>query len=414
MLVVGCSQQPEKVKPVEPTGKSPVEGPAAGLDLHARAVVVDLHNDVTTRMIDENGFDLALSNEDGHTDLPRMIAGGIDAQFLAVWVDPWVFPGDQGWSRALAKIDVIHDFVGKNLDHVELATGADQLRQIAAEGRIAILIGVEGGHALGDVITEELAIERLRQLHQKGVRYLTITWSNSNVFAGSSGDDAGKNSGLTDLGRALIVEMNDLGMLVDVSHVSDRAFIDIVKASRLPVIASHSSMRSLANHPRNMTDEMLRALADNDGLVAINFSSGFLDEEWKSRMNELLDREKDAMDQLGESIDDELEASWAVWRREIELAATIRPRVPLSRLIDHMEHALRVAGPEHVGLGSDFDGVQAVPEGMDDVAHLPAITRALLDRGFSEGDVLKLLGDNFLRVLEENEKGRAGVGNTDL
>jgi len=323
-----------------------------------------------------------------------------------VWVDPWVFPGELAWDRTLAMIDVIHAFVERNPARVKLVAGAAELRAAAADNKIAILIGVEGAHALGDVATVDLAKNRLRELYQQGVRYLTITWSNSNILAGSSGDD-GRDRGLTDLGRAVIAEMNDLGMLVDVSHVSDRAFFEILEVSRLPVIASHSSMRSITDNPRNVTDEMLLAVAQNDGLVAINFSSGFLDNAWQTQFEDVKARHKSALDELSASFDDELEASMAVWSRESELAATVRPRVPLSSLIDHMDHALRIAGPEHVGLGSDFDGVEAVPEGIDDVAQFPAITRALLNRGYSEEVAINVLGGNILRVLAENEEGRA-------
>ena len=232
---------------------------------------------------------------------------------------------------------------------------------------------------------------------------MTLTWSNSNRLGGSSGDD-GRGGGLTPFGRRVVASMNDLGMLVDISHVSDATFFDAVRASRLPVIASHSSSRALADRPRNMTDEMLRAVRDNGGAVCVNFGPEFLDEGWAKKMDDL-EKGVDFGAIAREHPGDTKAAQQAAWHKFKELGASI-PRVPASRVIDHIEHIARVAGVDHVCLGSDFDGVPSAPEGLDDVSRMPFITRELLKRGFPAEDIRKILGENVLRVLEASERGR--------
>ena len=351
----------------------PARYPANPEQLHARALVIDAHNDVPLKMADHAGYDFARRMPYGHTDIPRMVQGGLDAVFLSVWVNPRKYVGEKAWSRGMQLFRAINQAAGENPDRVTLARTSTALNRITGQGKIALLIGVEGAHAMGNFDSKARVIARLRRLHQLGARYMTLTWSNSNPLAGSSGD-AGRARGLSALGRDVVSEMNRLGMMIDLSHVSDRTFFDVIRTSRSPVLLSHSSVRALANHPRNVTDEMLRTLKANGGAICINFYAGFLDDRWRRRTAGKSNRERKHL-----------------------------PRIPLSTLIRHISHAIEVAGIDHVCLGSDFDGVPSLPMGIDDVSGLPVVTKALLAGGNSEEDVRKVLGLNVIRIMAENE-----------
>ena len=279
-----------------------------------------------------------------------------------------------------------------------MAYTANDIRRIARKGKIAALMGIEGGHAIED------SLHALRLFHRLGVRYMTLTHSNTNDWADSSGDvgDASvtHHNGLTDFGRQVVREMNRVGMLADISHVSDKTFYDVIATSRAPVIASHSSARALADHPRNMTDDMLKALAKNGGVVMVNFYDGFLD----SRKAALAMRTRARQDELNRQFPNDprrVKDEMTRW-----LAANSLGKTPLSVLIDHFDHIAKVAGIDHVGIGSDFDGVPltGLPEGMEDISKLPSITVELMKRGYSDADIKKLLGENFLRVMSEAER----------
>lgn len=378
-----------------------VETPEA---LHRNAIVIDTHDDVTQRLVLE-GANLGLRLPDGHTDIPRMRQGGLDAEFLSVFVPPMVYPKDTWYARSLAEIDAIDALVAANAPSVVLARTAAEVRAAAAAGKVAFLIGVEGGHSLGDGTDDEL-LAHLQVLFDRGARYMTLTWSNSNRLGGSSGDD-GRDRGLTDLGKRVVARMNDLGMLVDVSHVSDATFFDAVHAARLPVLASHSSARALADRPRNMTDDMLRAVRDNGGAVCVNFGPQFLDAQWAQKLD-AVEKAADLPGIARAHAPDPKAAQLAVWQKLKELGASMPP-LPAARVIDHIQHIAEVAGVDHVCLGSDFDGIAAAPAGLDDVSKLPFVTSELLRRGFSPLDVKKVLGENVLRVMEASEKG-AGAG----
>lgn len=344
--------------------------------LHQKAIVIDTHNDVTLRLIDQPGFDFSKRNADGHTDLVRMFEGGLDAEFFAVWVKPRDFPGEKGWARSMEMFDAIHKTALAHQDKMVLARTASDIRTAAAQGKAAILIGVEGAHALGELGTEAKALDRLRQWHLRGALYLTLTWMNSNALGGSSGD-AGRDRGLTALGRKAITAMNDMGMMVDVSHVSDPTFYDAIKTSRLPVLASHSGVRAIHDHYRNLTDDMLKAIAKNNGAACIVYYPGFLDGDWAKARRK------------ARRTGGEIEAD----------------PVTIATLANHIDHAVKIAGVDHVCLGSDFDGIGHTPVGLEDVSKLPALTSELVRRGYSEEDILKILGENLLRVLEANERG---------
>ncbi len=405
VALAACGGPPAPVVPA-PRESSPACAAGAAESLHRSAIVIDTHNDVTQRLVTE-GVDLGQRLPDGQTDIPRMREGGLDAEFLSVFVPPKLFAGERAYAQSLLEFDAIDALVAANASVAVLARTAAALREAAASGKTIFLIGVEGGHSLGDTTDAEL-LDRVRTFYDRGARYMTLTWSNSNRLGGSSGDE-GRERGLTPFGRRVVAAMNDLGMMVDISHVSDATFFDAIAASRSPVIASHSSSRALADRPRNMTDEMLRAVRDNGGAVCVNFGPEFLDAEWAKKMDDL-EKTVDLDAVARESGADPKEAQRAVWRKFKALGASL-PRVPAARVVDHIEHIARVAGIDHVCLGSDFDGVPSAPAGLDDVSQMPFLSRELLRRGFPPEDVRKILGENVLRVLEANERGaRAGRG----
>jgi membrane dipeptidase len=369
------------------------------LALHHRALVVDTHSDTTSRMLDDAtqesgltpGFDVGRRFKDGHMDLPRMKEGGIDAEFFAIYVAKEYAPSGAA-RRAMEMIDSVDKMLTRYPDRIQLARSAGDVRRIAQRGRIAALLGIEGGHAIED------SLGALRIFWNLGVRYMTLTHTNSNSWCDSSGDEP-RWRGLNELGRRVVHEMNRIGMIVDVSHVSDDAFWAVMETTSAPAIASHSSCRALCNHPRNMSDDMIRALARNGGVIQINFNSGFLDDSFNEATKLLRSRLRAAAEA---SLRDDPEGL----AKELERISRAVPDTPppLSKLIDHIDHAVKLAGADHVGLGSDFDGVPSVPAGMEDCTKLPAITYELLERGYRDEDVVKILGGNTLRVLEAVER----------
>jgi membrane dipeptidase len=356
-------------------------------DVHRRAIVIDTHAD-TTQGIVYGGVDITRPQPGMNLDLAKAFAGGLDAQFFSIWVAPFEFKPADFYKEATRQIDAIEALARDNPKRLRLARTAGEVRANEKAGVMSALLGVEGGHVLGPA-DEKVQLERLRELARRGVRYMTLTWSTSNDLGGSSGDE-GDIRGLTPFGRRVVAEMNRLGVIVDVSHVSDATFWDAVRASDKPVLASHSSSRDLTNIPRNMTDAMLKAVAKNGGAVCVTFGSSFVDAAFHEK--EIAIWQKDRKGSY-------LEA-WPAIKAE---AAALSPRVPLARLVDHIEHVAKVAGVDHTCLGSDFDGMPAFPVGMEDVSKLPALTAALEARGFSGSDVEKILGGNVLRVLEANE-----------
>lgn len=371
---------------------------AAALALHRAAIVVDTHSDTTPRF-EEASWRFEERHATGDMDLPRIREGGLDVEFWSIYLGARDVPG-VALREALERIDAVHEMVRRHPRDVALAGSAAEIRAAVARGQLASVMGVEGGH----ILEENLAA--LRTFHRLGVRYLTLTHSFHTGWADSSGTGAEplapRNGGLTEFGRKVVREMNRIGMLVDVSHVSDATFFDALAVSRAPVIASHSSCRAVFDHPRNLSDEMLRALAKNGGVVQINFFPGYIDAAAAARIaaqRERLAPELEALRSRHEGDPAGLRAA-----REALNAANPWPTAPLSVLLDHFDHALRVAGPDHVGIGGDWDGVPSMPDGMDDVSFLPALTRGLLARGHSPETVRKVLGENLLRVLEAAER----------
>ena len=363
-----------------------------------RAIVVDSHDDTTQRMFFDKTFDLGARHSDGNVDIPRMRDGGLDALFFSIWM-PSDVTGPLAVKRALQLIDRVHEAVRKHPDDLVLATTAADVRRAASEKKIAALMGMEGGHMIDD------DLGTLRDFAKLGVRYLTLTHFKNNNWADSSTDKP-KHNGLTDFGKEVVRELNRLGVMVDISHVSDKTFADVLELTTVPVIASHSSCRAISNHPRNMTDDMLRALARNGGVVMINYEVSYLSDENRVA-GEKAGSVVAAADRMSKACGgDEACSSLRIARMTRDaMDKGSLPAVSWEKIVEHIDHAAKVAGVDHVGLGSDFDGA-TMPIGMEDVSQLPRLTTALLAKGYSAADVEKILGGNILRVMEQVENGR--------
>ncbi len=364
--------------------------------LHASAIVLDTHVDTPQRLLFEN-FDLGRRDAQGHLDIPRMREGGLNAAFMSIWT-PSQINGPKGVKRALDLIDAVREQVRRHPRDLALATTAEEVRRAHAEGKIAVLMGMEGGHMIDD----DLGL--LRLYAALGIRYLTLTHGSNTNWADSSTDEP-KHNGLTPVGNSVVQELNRLGVLVDISHVSDKTFYDAVNTSRAPMIASHSSCRALCNHERNMTDGMIRALARKGGVIQINYNTGFLSQEYadaRRKINDELRARDDATQKrYGENQALAIRENERI-RRELTAAGKL-PKVSWEKIVEHIDHVVKLVGADHVGLGSDFDGA-TMPEGMEDCSKLPRLTEALLRKGYSESDIRKILGGNVLRVMEEAER----------
>lgn len=373
--------------------------------IHNSAIVIDTHADTPLRFVDHS-FDPATDSGDADWDFAKARAGNLGAQFFSIWVDPVLYKG-HCTRRALDLIDSVHEVASKHPRDIVMAYAAKDIpaARSGQEKRIAALIGVEGGDAIeGD-------IRVLRDFYRLGARYMTLTWATSNELGQSSGDvkqdQNGKpiDPGLTDFGRDVVREMNRLGMMVDISHVSDRSFYNALVVSRAPVIASHSSSRAITNHSRNLTDDMLVALARNGGVAQVNFYCSFISDAYIAESKAFEEAHPAEMKRAKELwLGPKTPESTAELDKLMAMKQTAVPRPPFSALIDHFDHMIKIAGAEHVGLGSDFDGVECMPEGMDGVQDLPKITTELVRRGYSAEDIRKVLGGNLLRVFGEVER----------
>jgi len=364
--------------------------------LHFSSIVLDTHDDTTQRFFSKN-FDLGKRNPDGHIDIPRMKEGGMNAIFFSIWIDGRTM-GPPAIQKALDQIDAVHENVRKNSKDMMFARTAADVRKAHAEGKIAALIGVEGGHMIGN------DIRMVRIFSDLGVRYMTLSHFYNDEWADSSTDKPAHN-GLTDYGKEIVREMNRQGMMVDISHVSDKTFYDALEVSNAPLIASHSSCRAICNHPRDMTDEMIKALAAKGGVIQINYEKSFIDEAYRQASEKVSGGVVAMFDQLKKQCGDD-EECLGKKMNEMEKQATAEgklPRVSWEKIVEHIDHVVKLAGADHVGLGSDFDGA-TMPEGMDDCTQLPKITEALMRKGYSDDDIRKILGGNLLRVMEQAEK----------
>jgi len=371
--------------------------------IHNSSLIIDSHADTTQRLLDEN-FDMASPppGDTGYLDFAKAKAGNLGAEFFSIWVEPKEFKGQYA-HRTLALIDSVYQQAAKHPDKMMMVFSTAGIDLVHREHRLAALMGIEGGHSI------ENDVRLLRDYYHMGVRYMTLTWSNTNEWADSSGDmddiSIEHHNGLTEFGKDVVYEMNRLGMIVDVSHVSDKTFYDTLLVSRATVIASHSSCRALTNHPRNMTDDMLRALARGGGVVMINYYSAFVDENWRKAYDAQAKDREAAVNAVAEKYKN---ADPVTRYRETdkvakEWAAKIQ-RPPFDDILDHIDHAVKIAGIDHVGLGSDFDGTPSMPQGMDSAADLPKITEGLLKRGYTPAQIRKILSGNFMRVFREVEQ----------
>ena len=367
------------------------------MKVHRSAILIDTHNDVTSRTVE--GFELGKPSTESHTDIPRMKQGGMTAEFFAAYVATGNMASNRSAHRALQMIDTIrHDIAEKYPNEMVFTTTAAGIVKARKQNKIAALIGIEGGHAIED------DVRLLRTYYALGVRYMTLTHSKNLSWAGSSGEK--DNKGMNDLGRQVIAEMNRLGMMVDIAHVSDKTFWDALESSKAPIFSSHSSCRALSNIPRNMTDEMIRALAKKGGVVQINFGCEFLSQKSSdsSPMNDPAFMAK--AEKVMGGVTDPAERRAAMRNLRAEMGKTT-VRATIDDVVAHIGHVKTLVGIDYVGLGGDFDGVGCVPEGLDDVSKWPNLTRKLLEKGYTPAEIRKVYGGNLLRMMTAVEKAAA-------
>ena len=381
--------------PLFSSQRPPAEAEKTAEKVLLQAIIIDTHADTPQMMLDE-GYDLAQPDSPFMISIPKMRQGHLCAEFFSIWVDVG-WPKQELIHRALDLIDVVYEQVGRHSEVLGMATTADEIVRLHLQGKFAILMGVEGGHIIQD------DLRALDIYYRLGVRYMTLTHTANTEWADSSGDKP-KWNGLTNFGKQVVERMNRLGMMVDISHVSDKTFYDTLAATKAPVIASHSSCRALCDVPRNMTDDMIRALAKNGGVMDINFYPGFLSPDFAAAYKKVAPQihadESAAEKQYANDRKRLAEESRNIWARY----ASQFPAPSYTTIADHIDHAVQVAGIDHVGLGSDFDGIDSAPKGMEDVSKLPDLVRELARRGYSEEDLKKILGGNLLRVMRQVER----------
>lgn len=392
LLVSGIACQ-KASPPADEALVEPVVDADADEDVHIRSILVDTHNDVLQRMINED-VDIRGRLSDGHSDLHRFAEGGVDAQFFSVWPDP-IYGSDHSARRVLQQIDALYQLLDAAPERIELATTTADVRRVVAEGKLAALMGIEGGHGIED----DLGV--LRMFHRLGVRYMTLSHFNTNNWADSS-TDVPRHGGLSPFGEDVVREMEHVGMIVDISHVSDETFWDVMGIATKPVMASHSSCRALNDHPRNMSDEMIEAVAENGGVIGVNFYPEFLDQDYKDQREAARGGSVVTAFSVPEERDPaKLDAMARDRHLQFAGAESEIPPPTIEVVADHIDHVVKLVGADYVGLGSDFDGIDVAPVGLEDVTTYPDLTEVLIGRGYSDADIEKILGENFLRVLRE-------------
>jgi membrane dipeptidase len=366
--------------------------------IHFNAIVIDTHNDIPTTAIEKGvSFDADLKTKT-HSDLQRMQQGGVDAQFFSIWCDG-LKQNPYAWANR--EMDTVMAWVNRNPSKMMLATSVNDIKEAVKQKKLATLFGVEGGHMI------ENDLNKLEALYNRGVRYMTLTWNNSTPWATSALDettkaDSLKHKGLTDFGKQVVQKMNDLGMLVDLSHVGEQTFWDAINTATKPVLVSHSCVYTLCPHRRNLKDEQIKAVGKNGGVIHLNFYSGFVDSTFEKRSNAFTAKHKTEMDSLLKINPEPYFMQVYLFEKYPDEVKNMKPS--LGMLIDHLDYIVKLIGVNHVGLGSDFDGVNSLPQQLDDVTAYPLITKALVERGYSKKDIRKILGGNFLRLLTANEQ----------
>lgn len=365
--------------------------------IHFNSILIDTHNDIPTTAIDGGiSFDQALQHKT-QSDLQRMFEGGVDAQFFSIWCDGNM-KNPYAWANR--EIDTVLAWTNRNPEKMMQSFTAADIVKASKQKKLAVLLGVEGGHMI------ESDLSKLETLYKRGVRYMTITWNNSTDWATSALDevtraDSLKHKGLTDFGKQIIKRMNELGMLVDLSHVGEQTFWDAINTTTKPVLVSHSCVYALCGHRRNLKDEQIKAVAKNGGVIHLNFYSGFLDPAFEARSEAFTLKHKTEMDSLLKVNPEPYFMEVYLFNKYPEEVKALRP--PMSLLLDHLDYIVKMVGVDYVGLGSDFDGVNSLPAGLDGVEDFPKITAELLKRGYNKKDIRKILGGNFLRVFKANE-----------
>jgi membrane dipeptidase len=365
--------------------------------LHFSTYVIDTHDDTTQRFLSKSAFDLGKRNTDGSIDIPRMREGGMNGIFFSIWIDGKTM-GPQAIQQALDQIDLVRTNVAKYPKDIVLARTAEDVRRAHAQNKIAALMGVEGGHMIGN------DIHIVNIFADLGVRYMTLSHFYNTEWSDSSTDKPTHN-GLTDFGKEVVREMNRQGIVVDISHVADKTFYDALEVSKAPLIASHSSCRAICDHVRDMSDDMIKALATKGGVIQINYEKSFIDQAYKDAYAKATGGVVQHLDELKKKCGDDGECFEREMKKaEEQLTAEGKlPHVTWEKVVEHIDHAVRLVGADHVGLGSDFDGAN-MPEGLEDASKLPKITEALMRKGYSDSDIRKILGENTLRVMEAAEK----------
>lgn len=367
----------------------------SNLKFHKKAIVVDTHGDILSNQIN-SGIDIGIRQKESNFDLVRAKEGGLDVQVFSVWSD---YTG--GFDLANREIDSLDALIKRHPNRIAKVRTAKELRMAVKDGKMAALFGVEGGHMIED------SMENLDSLAKRGMTYMTLTWNNSTPWASSAYDetfkkDSLKHLGLSSLGFQIVQRMNDLGVIIDLSHVGETAFYDAIRATKKPVMASHSSAYVFNAHQRNLKDDQIKAIAKTGGVVFVNFYSGFLDSTYANKVSAFNALHKNEFIELSNKL-----ANKSLVQEEInkKYSAEIENlKAPLSLLIDHIDHMVKLVGANHVGLGADYDGAESYPHGLDDVSKYPLITDALLDRGYSKNEVKKILGSNFIRLLKQTKK----------
>jgi len=368
--------------------------------LHKKAIVIDTHNDFISTGIEKNkSFDMELKGIT-HSDLNRMKTGGIDIQIFSIFCDENYGMGT-AYAFANREIDTLYATVQRNPSKMMIVKTPEELTSAVKSGKLGSMIGVEGGHMIED------KMEYLEALYNRGARYMTLTWNNSTSWASSAADERAKNNlgrpyGLTTFGKEIVKKMNALGMIVDISHVGEQTFYDAIATSTKPVIASHSCTYALCPVPRNMTDDQIKALGKNGGVIHLNFYSGFVDSSFKQKNDAFLKKHEAEKNELLKNNPSDFYANLVLHEKYKDEIDGVRP--PLSLLIDHLDHIVKLIGVNHVGIGSDFDGINSSPRELNDVTDMPLITQELLKRGYSKKDIHKILGGNFIRVFKANQQ----------
>ncbi|MBA4312038.1 MAG: membrane dipeptidase [Chlorobiaceae bacterium] len=366
--------------------------------IHFHSIVVDAHNDVVGRMM--SGEDISVKTSHGHSDLPRFLDGGVDVQIFSIFVSPRQ-PAKEYYSIANRQIDAIESFIKRSDGKAAFGNSADEIKKLVIAGKFVAMLGIEGGHIIQNDIT------KLDHFYKRGVRYMTLTWNNSTSWSTSANDETqqsgkSKKKGLSKLGIKIVKHMNEIGMIVDVSHVGEKTFWDVINVTTKPIIASHSSIYTICPNKRNLKNEQIRAIAKNGGMVCVNFAPFFIDSGFAAKEKLMLEKNKERVDEFRAQQKNDVKLKEKTLSQFLHKEyAEILPSV--KQLVDHIDHVAKLVGIDYVGLGSDYDGISVAPAGMEDVTCYPKITEELVRRGYSESDIKKILGENFLRVLKHNE-----------